>query len=91
MGPHFQFAPSAHNLARSTTTTAGTTRANPTDYPVATTENHSSTYVGGQVSFAANYKQNDLQAGFVRFHQHDSQLFGILFNARQRRSQLSHS
>jgi len=54
--------------------------SNPKDDPVATTENRSSTFVGGQGTFAANYKHNDLQAGFVSFYQRDSQLFGAIFN-----------
>ena len=38
----------------------------PNDTPIATTEDRSSTYVGGQASFAANYKKNNLQVGFLR-------------------------
>jgi hypothetical protein len=52
----------------------------PNDTPIATTENRGSTYVGGQASFAANYKMNDLQVGFLSFYQHDSQTFGLIFN-----------
>jgi hypothetical protein len=51
-----------------------------TDNPIATTENRSSTYAGAQASFAANYKKNDLQVGFLSFYQRDSQLFGLIFN-----------
>ena len=54
--------------------------SNPNDYPTATTDRHSSNYGGGQVSFAANYNHNDLQAGFFGFHQNDEQSLGILFN-----------
>ncbi len=54
--------------------------SSPNDYPTATTDRHSSTYAGGQVSFGANYNKNDLQAGFYGFHQNDSQQLGILFN-----------
>ncbi len=54
--------------------------SSPNDYPTATTDRHASTYAGGQVSFAANVKRNDLQAGFYGFHQNDSQKLGILFN-----------
>jgi hypothetical protein len=54
--------------------------SNPNDVPTASTENRSSTYLGGQASFAANYKKNDLQIGFLGFHQSDSQFFGVLFN-----------
>jgi hypothetical protein len=52
----------------------------PTDNPVASTENRSSAYVGGQSTLAANYKKNDLQVGFVSFYQSDSQLFGAVLN-----------
>jgi hypothetical protein len=52
----------------------------PNDYPTATTDRHTSTYAGGQVSFGANLKRNDLQVGFYGFHQNDSQRLGILFN-----------
>ena len=57
-----------------------TTTARLTDTPVATTEDRGSTYVGGQASFAANYKMNDLQVGFLSFYQKDNQLFGAIFN-----------
>src|ERR1700691_2808374 len=54
--------------------------SNPIDVPIATTEDRGSNYVGGQASFAANYKRNDLQAGFLRFYQSDNQFFGAIFN-----------
>ena len=44
------------------------------------TENRSSTYAGGQASFAANYRKNDLQVGFLSFYQSDNQFFGAIFN-----------
>jgi len=52
----------------------------PADLPVATTENRASTYVGGQASVSANFARNNLQTGFFSFYQHDSQLFGAIFN-----------
>jgi hypothetical protein len=52
----------------------------PDDTPTATTENRSSTYIGGQATLAANYKKNDLQVGLVSFYQADNQLFGAVFN-----------
>ncbi|MGA9384310.1 MAG: TonB-dependent receptor, partial [Candidatus Sulfotelmatobacter sp.] len=52
----------------------------PTDTPVASTLNRSSTYVGGQGSLAANYNKNDLQVGFLSFYQSDNQFFGAIFN-----------
>src|SRR3984957_6157247 len=54
--------------------------SDPNDYPTATTDRHSSLYAGGQVSFAANFNRNDLQAGFFGFHQNDNHRLGILFN-----------
>jgi hypothetical protein len=59
---------------------SGDYASNPGDIPIATTENRASTYVGGQASFAANYKKNDLQIGFLSFRQHDNQVFGAIFN-----------
>jgi len=54
--------------------------SSPTDFPTATTDHHTSTYAGGQVSFGANFAKNNLQAGFYGFHQHDDQLFAATFN-----------
>ena len=59
---------------------SGDYNSNPGDVPIANTEDRSSTYVGGQASFAANYKRNDLQVGFLSFHQSDAQFFGATFN-----------
>ena len=54
--------------------------SSPADYPTATTDHHTSTYAGGQVSLGANFNRNDLQVGFYGFHQNDDQQLGILFN-----------
>ena len=54
--------------------------SNPNDVPIATTEDRSSTYVGGQANASANYKKNDLQVGVISFYQSDNQLFGAVFN-----------
>ena len=59
---------------------SGDYASNPNDIPIATTQDRASTYVGGQASFAANYKKNDLQVGFLSFYQHDNQVFGAIFN-----------
>ncbi|MGA2965240.1 MAG: TonB-dependent receptor [Terriglobales bacterium] len=59
---------------------SGDYASNPNDNPVASTENRSSTYVGGQATIAANYKKNDLQVGFLSFYQSDSQFFGAVFS-----------
>ena len=54
--------------------------SSPADISLATTDHHTSTYAGGQVSFSANFSTNNLQAGFYAFHQNDSQFFGILYS-----------
>jgi hypothetical protein len=59
---------------------SGDYESNPNDNPIASTEDRSSTYAGGQATFAANYKKNDLQVGFLGFHQSDNQFFGAIFN-----------
>ena len=59
---------------------SGDYASNPNDIPIATTQDRASTYVGGQASFSANYKKNDLQVGFLSFYQHDNQVFGAIFN-----------
>ena len=56
---------------------SGDYASSPNDMPIATTEDRASTYAGGQATFAANYKMNDLQAGFLSFYQGDSQLFNV--------------
>jgi outer membrane cobalamin receptor len=50
------------------------------DTLVATTQNRSSTYGGGQVSFAADVAKNNLQVGLYSFYQQDNELFGAIFN-----------
>jgi hypothetical protein len=52
----------------------------PNDFPVTTTQNRSSSYGGGQVSFSANVAKNNLQVGLYSFYQRDSELFGAVFN-----------
>ncbi|HWZ75689.1 MAG TPA: TonB-dependent receptor [Candidatus Sulfotelmatobacter sp.] len=54
--------------------------SSPADVSLATTDHHTSTYAGGQVSFSANVAKNNLQAGFYGFHQNDTQFFGIMYN-----------
>jgi hypothetical protein len=55
-------------------------QSSPSDFPVATTQNRSSTYGGGQISFSANVARNNLQVGLYSFYQQDNELFGALFN-----------
>jgi outer membrane receptor protein involved in Fe transport len=53
---------------------------NPNDTPVATTSDRTSNYAGAQASITASIARNTLQAGFYSFGQHDSYLFGAVFN-----------
>ncbi len=55
-------------------------QSSPNDFPIATTQNRSSTYGGGQVSFSANIAKNNLQVGLYSFYQQDNELFGAIFN-----------
>jgi hypothetical protein len=52
----------------------------PSDTPVATTSDRSSTYAGAQASITTEIARNTLQAGFYSFGQHDNYLFGAIFN-----------
>jgi hypothetical protein len=54
--------------------------SNPNDFPVATTSDRSSNYGGAQVNFNTNIARNTIQAGLYSWGQHDSYLFGGLFN-----------
>ena len=54
--------------------------SNPSDTPTATAADRSSTYAGTQASLTATIAHNTLQAGLYSFGQHDSYLFGVLFN-----------
>jgi len=54
--------------------------SSPDDFPIATTQNRTSTYGGGQVSFSATFAKNDLQVGTYNFYQRDDETFGALFN-----------
>lgn len=54
--------------------------SSPTDTPVAATQDRSSTYAGGQVSFSANLAKNNLQTGLYSFYQQNHEQFGAIFN-----------
>lgn len=55
-------------------------QSSPYDYPVATTSNRASTYAGGQISLNYALPKNSLQVGLYGFGQHDTALFGNVFN-----------
>lgn len=52
----------------------------PTDFPISTTDQRSSTYLGGQESLRLHAGPNDLKIGVLGFSQNDSEFFGVLFN-----------
>jgi outer membrane receptor for ferrienterochelin and colicin len=52
----------------------------PNDIPLSTTDQRSSTYVGGQETLRWHVAQHDLQVGVTGFSQHDSESFDVLFN-----------
>jgi len=53
--------------------------SSPNDVPIASTDHRVSTYAGGQVSFNANFRRDNLQMGLYSFYQHDNGLFGAIF------------
>jgi outer membrane cobalamin receptor len=61
----------------------------PNDTPVATTSDRTSNYAGAEGSITAAIARNTLQAGFYSFGQHDSYLFGAVFNDNSGNSNFS--
>jgi outer membrane cobalamin receptor len=54
--------------------------SNPNDFPTSTTDNHASSYAGGQATIGGMVARNNISAGFYGFWQRDNQLFGLIFN-----------
>jgi hypothetical protein len=54
--------------------------APPSDAPVATTDNRTSNYGGGQISLTGTIAHNTLQGGMYFFDQFDNYFFGAIFN-----------
>jgi outer membrane receptor for ferrienterochelin and colicin len=54
--------------------------ADANDFPIATTDQRASTYLGGQEVLRWHVTQNDVQIGALGFSQHDTETFNILFN-----------
>jgi hypothetical protein len=52
----------------------------PNDYPISTTDQRSSSYVGGQESLRWHVNRNDIQVGVTGFYQQDHESFNVLFN-----------
>lgn len=49
--------------------------------PTVTTQHLTSNYGGGQASFSANEKRNDLQVGLYSFYQQNDEVFGVVENS----------
>jgi hypothetical protein len=54
--------------------------SNPNDFPVATTSDRASNYGGVQAGVNTNIARNTIQAGLYSWGQHDSYVFGSIFN-----------
>ncbi len=54
--------------------------AAPNDFPISTTDQRSSTYIGGQETLRLHVAQNDVQVGVLGFSQQDTDVFNVLFN-----------
>ncbi len=80
LGPHHQFQSRSHRFALLSLQHAPTTKARPTTSRSAPPTNARSNYGGAQATLNVHFSQNDAQAGFYGFGQHDNQLFGLLFN-----------
>jgi TonB dependent receptor/Carboxypeptidase regulatory-like domain/TonB-dependent Receptor Plug Domain len=50
------------------------------DFPISTTDQRTSTYVGGQATLRWHIGPHDLQLGATGFSQHDRESFNVLFN-----------
>jgi hypothetical protein len=50
------------------------------DFPISTTDQRSSTYVGAQEVLRWHVDRNDIQAGISGFAQHDNHLLNVIFN-----------
>jgi TonB dependent receptor/Carboxypeptidase regulatory-like domain/TonB-dependent Receptor Plug Domain len=54
--------------------------SSPNDYPISTTDQRSSSYVGGQEALRWHVTRNDIQVGVTGFSQQDHESFNVLFN-----------
>jgi outer membrane receptor for ferrienterochelin and colicin len=54
--------------------------AAPDDFPISTTDQRTSTYVGGQDTLRVHFRRNELQTGVTGFGQRDGEAFDVLFN-----------
>jgi hypothetical protein len=56
--------------------------ASPNDHPISTTDQRSSSYVGGQEILRRHVNRNDITVGLTGFSQQDHESFNVLFNDR---------
>jgi hypothetical protein len=54
--------------------------SSPDDYPISTTDQRSSSYVGGQEALRWHVDRNNVQVGVTGFSQEDHESFNVLFN-----------
>ena len=54
--------------------------SSPNDYPISTTDQRSSSYVGGQEALRWHVTRNDIQVGVTGFSQQDHESFNVLFS-----------
>ena len=52
---------------------------NPKDFPTDTTDNRSSSYMGGQITLSGTVARNTMSGGYYGFWQRDNQLFDVQF------------
>jgi outer membrane receptor for ferrienterochelin and colicin len=52
----------------------------PDDFPISTTDQRTSLYIGGQETLRFALGDNEIRTGLLGFYQHDTQLFDVLFN-----------
>ena len=52
----------------------------PNDFPISTTDQRSSSYVGGQETLRWHVTRNDIQVGAIGWDQRDHEAFDLLFN-----------
>jgi outer membrane receptor for ferrienterochelin and colicin len=52
----------------------------PNDFPISTTDQRSSSYIGGQEALRWHVTRNDIQVGVTGFSQQDHESFNVLFN-----------
>ncbi len=55
-------------------------QAAPGDFPMSTTDQRTSTYLGGEETLRMHFARHEIQAGVTGFSQRDSEAFNVIFN-----------